>query len=124
VTGRPRPANLQRGTQSDSLSRIWLAECLIRSGGIIVGGAIAERPDLFAAAVRGVGAFNMARFELTANGPGDDAEFGTLTKEFEFHALLASKFDNVSPKSRPNVDRNDRALHRRCGNGDLLRRHR
>jgi prolyl oligopeptidase len=55
----------------------------------MVGGAIAERPDLFAAAVGEVGAFNMVRFELTANGPGNDAEFGTVKKADEFHALLA-----------------------------------
>ncbi len=59
------------------------------AGGIMVGRAITERPDLFAAAVGEVGAFNILRLELTSNGPGNDAEFGTVKKEDEFHALLA-----------------------------------
>ena len=59
------------------------------AGGIMVGGAITERPDLFAAAIGEVGAFNSLRMEFTANGPGNDAEFGTVKKEDEFKALLA-----------------------------------
>lgn len=58
------------------------------AGGIMVGRAITERPDLFAAAIGEVGLFNTLRFELTANGPGNDAEFGTVKIEKEFHALL------------------------------------
>jgi len=61
----------------------------ISAGGIMVGRAITERPDLFAAAIGEVGVFNTLRMELTANGPGNDAEFGTVKKEDEFHALLA-----------------------------------
>jgi prolyl oligopeptidase len=59
------------------------------AGGIMVGRAITERPDLFAAAIGKVGVFNALRFEFTANGPGNDAEFGTVKKEDEFHALRA-----------------------------------
>lgn len=59
------------------------------AGGIMVGRAMTERPDLFGAAIGEVGAFNTLRFELTSNGPGNDAEFGTVKKEDEFHALLA-----------------------------------
>lgn len=58
------------------------------AGGIMVGRAITERPDLFAAAIGEVGIFNALRFELTPNGAGNDAEFGTIKKEDEFHALL------------------------------------
>ncbi len=61
----------------------------ISAGGIMMGRAITERPDLFAAAIGEVGVFNTLRMELTANGPGNDAEFGTVKKEDEFHALLA-----------------------------------
>ena len=59
------------------------------AGGIVVGRAITERPDLFAVAIGEVGLFNTLRFELTSNGPGNDAEFGTVKKEDEFHALQA-----------------------------------
>ncbi len=59
------------------------------AGGIMVGRAITERPDLFRAAIGDVGCFNTLRFELTANGPGNDVEFGTFKKEDEFHGLLA-----------------------------------
>ena len=55
----------------------------------MVGRAITERPDLFAVAIGEVGCFNTVRMELTANGPGNDVEFGTVKKEDEFHALLA-----------------------------------
>lgn len=58
------------------------------AGGIMVGRAITERPDLFAVAIGEVGCFNMLRMELTANGPGNDVEFGTVKKADEFHGLL------------------------------------
>jgi prolyl oligopeptidase len=54
------------------------------AGGIMVGRAITERPDLFRVAIGEVGAFNTLRFELTANGPGNDLEFGTVKKQDEF----------------------------------------
>ena len=59
------------------------------AGGIVAGRAITERPDLFSAVIGEVGLFNTVRFELTSNGPGNDAEFGTVKKEDEFKALLA-----------------------------------
>ncbi len=58
------------------------------AGGIMVGRAITERPDLFAVAIGDVGLFNTLRFEVTANGPGNDEEFGTVKKPDEFKALL------------------------------------
>ena len=59
------------------------------AGGILVGRAMTERPDLFAAAVPLVGALDMVRAETTANGVPNIPEFGTVTKEDEFRALLA-----------------------------------
>ncbi|MQA21874.1 prolyl oligopeptidase family serine peptidase [Rugamonas rivuli] len=59
------------------------------AGGIVAGRAITERPELFSAVIGEVGVFNTLRFELTSNGPGNDAEFGTVKKEDEFKALLA-----------------------------------
>jgi prolyl oligopeptidase len=59
------------------------------AGGIFVGRAITERPDLFAAAVPVVGVFDAPRFESSANGVANIPEFGTVKNEEEFKALLA-----------------------------------
>jgi prolyl oligopeptidase len=59
------------------------------AGGIIVGRAMTERPELFAAVVPVVGVLDMVRAELTANGVPNIPEFGTVQKEAEFRALLA-----------------------------------
>jgi prolyl oligopeptidase len=59
------------------------------AGGILVGRAMTERPDLFAAVVPAVGALDMVRMETTANGVPNIPEFGTVKKEDEFRALLA-----------------------------------
>jgi prolyl oligopeptidase len=59
------------------------------AGGILVGRAITERPDLFAAAVPSVGVFDGPRFEASANGVANIPEFGTVKIEEEFRALMA-----------------------------------
>jgi len=58
------------------------------AGGIFVGRAITERPDLFAAAVPVVGAIDVVRAETSANGAANIPEFGTVKDEKEFRALL------------------------------------
>lgn len=59
------------------------------AGGILIGRAVTERPDLFAAARISVGCTDMLRFETTMNGPPNVPEFGTIAKVDEFQALLA-----------------------------------
>lgn len=59
------------------------------AGGILVGRAMTERPDLFAAVVPAVGALDMVRAEITPNGVPNIPEFGTRTNEAGFKALLA-----------------------------------
>ena len=59
------------------------------AGGILVGRAVTERPDLFAAAVPIVGVLDTARAELSANGAANVPEFGTMANEAEARALLA-----------------------------------
>jgi prolyl oligopeptidase len=59
------------------------------AGGILVGRAITERPDLFAAAHIAVGCTDMLRFEFTQNGPPNVPEFGSLADPEEFRGLLA-----------------------------------
>lgn len=58
------------------------------AGGILVGRAMIERPDLFAVAVPAVGAMNPVRMENSPNGPVNVPEFGTVKIEEEFKALV------------------------------------
>ncbi|MBS0208814.1 MAG: S9 family peptidase [Planctomycetes bacterium] len=58
------------------------------AGGILIGRAITERPDLFAAANIAVGCVDLLRFETTMNGPPNVPEFGSVSKADEFRGLL------------------------------------
>lgn len=52
------------------------------AGGILIGGAVVRRPDLFGAAVIRVGMVNALRFEQIPIGPFNTSEFGSVkTKE-------------------------------------------
>ena len=62
--------------------------CGSSAGGILVGRAITERPDLYAVAIALVPVMNTVRFETQANGPNSAKEFGTLKDSIEFRALL------------------------------------
>jgi prolyl oligopeptidase len=57
------------------------------AGGILVGRAITERPDLFRAAVPRVGVMNALRVEHEPGGKANIPEFGTTAVEAEFRAL-------------------------------------
>lgn len=59
------------------------------AGGITVGRALTERPDLFAVAVPEVGCLNALRMEFSQNGPANIDEFGTVTTEDGFKGLYA-----------------------------------
>lgn len=59
------------------------------AGGITVGRTITERPDLFVAAVAGVGVLDTVRAELESNGPPNIPEFGSHRTEEGFRGLLA-----------------------------------
>jgi prolyl oligopeptidase len=59
------------------------------AGGILIGNAIVDRPDLFGAAIDQVGDNNALRFEITSNGVPNIPEFGSVTTEDGFKALLA-----------------------------------
>ncbi|MCA8832704.1 prolyl oligopeptidase family serine peptidase [Hymenobacter pini] len=58
------------------------------AGGILIGRAMTERPDLFAVAIPEVGCLNAVRMENSPNGPVNVPEFGTMAKEDEAKALL------------------------------------
>lgn len=59
------------------------------AGGITVGRALTERPDLFAAVISNVGVSNALRAEFSQNGPPNIDEFGTVTTRDGFEALKA-----------------------------------
>ena len=59
------------------------------AGGITIGRAITERPDLFRAAVPRVGVMNALRTEVEPGGPANIPEFGTVKTEAGYRALRA-----------------------------------
>ncbi|TPG05340.1 prolyl oligopeptidase family serine peptidase [Sphingomonas oligophenolica] len=59
------------------------------AGGITVGRALTERPDLFCAVLSLVGSSNQLRAEFSPNGPANIPEFGSQKDEAGFRALLA-----------------------------------
>lgn len=58
------------------------------AGGITIGRAMTERPDLFAVAIPKVGAMNALRFEQSASGKVNISEFGTVIDSIECMALI------------------------------------
>lgn len=75
---------IKEGYTSKDKTAIWGTS----AGGITVGRAMTERPDLFKAAIIEVGMTNMLRFENTPNGEGNIKEFGTVKKADEFKNLF------------------------------------
>jgi len=59
------------------------------AGGITMGRALTDRPDLFAGVIDLVPAGNTLRAEFSANGPPNIPEFGTVTTEAGFTNLEA-----------------------------------
>jgi prolyl oligopeptidase len=71
------------------------------AGGITVGRALTERPDLFAAVVPSVGLLDALRAEFTPNGPPNIPEFGSVTTADGFKGLLAmSSFHQVKDDTK------------------------
>jgi prolyl oligopeptidase len=59
------------------------------AGGIAVGGAIVEHPELFVAAIDNVGATDLLRFQTTQGGAANVPEFGDVTNPADFKYLYA-----------------------------------
>ena len=57
------------------------------AGGIVIGGAITQHPELFAAAIDEVGVSDALRSEFSANGPVNIPEFGSVKTPEGFKAL-------------------------------------
>lgn len=59
------------------------------NGGLLMGAAFTQRPDLFGAVVSHVGIYDMLRVELSPNGEFNITEFGTVKDPEQFRALYA-----------------------------------
>ncbi|OGA34915.1 MAG: hypothetical protein A3F75_06690 [Betaproteobacteria bacterium RIFCSPLOWO2_12_FULL_64_23] len=59
------------------------------NGGLLVGAAMVQRPELYRAVVSHVGLYDMLRVELTPNGAFNVTEFGTVKDAAQFKALYA-----------------------------------
>jgi prolyl oligopeptidase len=59
------------------------------NGGLLMGAALTQRPDLFRAVVSYVGIYDMLRVELDPNGAFNVTEFGSVTDPAQFEALHA-----------------------------------
>lgn len=58
------------------------------AGGILIGRAITERPDLWACAIPRVGVLSIMRQETTPNGSINAPEYGSVTNINEFFGLM------------------------------------
>jgi prolyl oligopeptidase len=71
------------------------------AGGIFVGRAFTERPDLFGSAAMLVGNTDSVRSETRANGVANIPEYGTVKDEQEFKALLVmSTYNNIKADTK------------------------
>jgi prolyl oligopeptidase len=68
------------------------------NGGLLVGAALTQRPDLFRVALCGVPVLDMVRFPRFGDGKTWIADYGSPAKEAEFKALFAySPYHRVKP---------------------------
>lgn len=66
------------------------------NGGLLMGAALTQRPDLFKAVVTHVGIYDMLRVERDPNGQFNTTEYGTTKISDQFRALRAySPYHNV-----------------------------
>jgi prolyl oligopeptidase len=59
------------------------------NGGLLMGAALTQRPDLFRAVVSHVGIYDMLRVETFPNGAFNVTEFGSVKEKDQFDALYA-----------------------------------
>jgi prolyl oligopeptidase len=59
------------------------------NGGLLMGAALTQRPELFRAVVSFVGIYDMLRVQLDPNGAFNVTEFGTVKDPEQFKALYA-----------------------------------
>jgi prolyl oligopeptidase len=59
------------------------------NGGLLMGAALTQHPELYRAVVSFVGIYDMLRVELSPNGAFNVTEFGTVKEDAHFKALYA-----------------------------------
>jgi len=59
------------------------------NGGLLMGAALTQHPEMFRAVVSFVGIYDMLRVELDPNGAFNTTEFGTVKNHDQFQALYA-----------------------------------
>jgi prolyl oligopeptidase len=59
------------------------------NGGLLMGAALTQHPELYRAAIAFVGIYDMLRVELSPNGAFNVTEFGTVKEQDQFRALYA-----------------------------------
>jgi prolyl oligopeptidase len=70
------------------------------AGGILIGRAITDRPDLWGAAIDIVGCSDTLRMETTANGVPNIPEFGSTKTEDGYKALYAmSSYNHIKDRT-------------------------
>jgi prolyl oligopeptidase len=68
------------------------------NGGLLVGACVTQRPDLYGAAIAGVGVMDMLRFDRFGQGAGWTGEYGSPGNPADFPALFAySPLHHVRP---------------------------
>jgi prolyl oligopeptidase len=60
------------------------------AGGVTIGNAIVQHPEMFAAAIDNVGDTNPVRDEFAEGGPANIPEFGTITSQVGWNALYST----------------------------------
>lgn len=71
------------------------------NGGLLMGAALTQHPEMFKAVVSHVGIYDMLRVELSSNGSFNVTEYGTVKEPDQFRALLAySPYHHVTSQTR------------------------
>lgn len=71
------------------------------NGGLLVGACVTQRPELFGAAIAGVGVMDMLRFDRFGQGAGWTGEFGSPQEPADFPTLYGySPLHRVRPNTR------------------------
>ncbi len=85
----------------------------VSAGGILIGRAITERPDLYRVVMNQVGMTNILRSETTSNGDNQIPEFGSVKVESDFKSIL-----DMDVQSKIEKEKNYPAVILRTGMND------